>query len=240
MDDDTVSRLLEINREFYQTFAQQFSTTRQRLQPGINQILRNLSMEARVLDLGCGNGQLAVQLSRQRFVGSYVGVDASSQFLLIAQEQVPSDEKYHFIAADLASTDWDLRLEKKSFDLVFAFAVLHHLPTRHIRAQVLDKAHHLLTNSGSFIHSVWQPLNSPRLKARILPWTVVGLCNDQVDPDDYLIDWKQGGQGIRYIHNFNKDELAELANQCGFTIENSFYSDGEGGRLGLYQIWKRV
>jgi tRNA (uracil-5-)-methyltransferase TRM9 len=240
MDDYTVSRLLEINREFYQTFAQQFSTTRQRLQPGINQILRNISMEASLLDLGCGNGQLAIQLSRQRYVGSYVGVDASSHFLRIAQEQVPNDGKYHFVEVDFASTDWDLKLKKKSFDLVFAFAVLHHLPTHHLRAQVLDKVHNLLTNSGSFIHSVWQPLNSPRLKARILPWTVVGLRDDQVDPGDYLIDWRQGGQGIRYIHNFNEDELTRLANQCGYAIENSFYSDGEAGRLGLYQIWKRV
>jgi hypothetical protein len=100
--------------------------------------------------------------------------------------------------------------------------------------------HNLLNPSGSFIHSVWQPLHSPRLKERILPWTIVGLSDDQIEAGDYLIDWRQGGKGIRYIHSFTEDELAELANQCGFSIKNSFYSDGEGGRLGLYQIWKRV
>jgi hypothetical protein len=36
------------------------------------------------------------------------------------------------------------------------------------------------------------------------------------------------------------EELALLAEQTGFEIIETFHSDGENERLGLYQIWKRV
>jgi len=32
--------------------------------------------------------------------------------------------------------------------------------------------------------------------------------------------------------------LDELADASGFHVADTFYSDGEGGRLGLYQIWE--
>ncbi|HNT25279.1 MAG TPA: hypothetical protein PKM21_12980, partial [Anaerolineales bacterium] len=57
------------------------------------------------------------------------------------------------------------------------------------------------------------------------------------EPGDYLLDWRQGGRGLRYVHAFGPAELARLAEQTGFVSLESFYSDGEGGRLGLYQVW---
>ncbi|HBY08767.1 MAG TPA: hypothetical protein DEH22_13665, partial [Chloroflexi bacterium] len=59
MDNKIAAKLLQLNAEFYQTFAVQFSDTRQRLQPGVLRILDRISSEARILDLGCGNGELA-------------------------------------------------------------------------------------------------------------------------------------------------------------------------------------
>ena len=89
-----------------------------------------------------------------------------------------------------------------------------------------------------FIHSNWQFLNSPRLKARIQPWESIGLQGSDVDVNDYLLDWKRGGNGLRYVHHFDESELAELAKASGFEIVDTFYSDGENKRLSLYQIWK--
>ena len=39
MNPTTLSRLLDLNRQFYQAFALPFSATRQRLQPGVLRIL---------------------------------------------------------------------------------------------------------------------------------------------------------------------------------------------------------
>ncbi|MCU0488883.1 MAG: hypothetical protein MUE67_08035 [Anaerolineales bacterium] len=66
------------------------------------------------------------------------------------------------------------------------------------------------------------------------------LQASQVDPGDYLMDWRAGGQGLRYVHLFSEKELAELAGKSGFKIDDSFFSDGESNNLGLYQVWSAV
>ena len=58
-----------------------------------------------------------------------------------------------------------------------------------------------------------------------------------MDEGDYLLDWKRGGEGLRYVHQFSEEELGGLAEDAGFRVVESFYSDGESGRLGLYQVW---
>jgi hypothetical protein len=78
------------------------------------------------------------------------------------------------------------------------------------------------------------------LKSRIQSWDSIGLNSEEVEDGDYLIDWRAGGQGLRYVHIFDVPELNILAGETGFEIIESFHSDGEGGNLGLYQIWKRL
>jgi hypothetical protein len=94
-----------------------------------------------------------------------------------------------------------------------------------------------LKPNGRFILSNWQFLNSEKLKARIQPWGRAGLSDEDVDEGDYLLDWRSGGSGLRYAHHFSAEELTGLADQAGFEVEAEFLSDGENGRLGLYQIW---
>ena len=72
------------------------------------------------------------------------------------------------------------------------------------------------------------------------PSSVNGTRAQDVDADDYLLDWKRGGRGLRYVHHFDEAELAELAEAGKFEIIKTFYSDGENKRLGLYQIWKKT
>jgi len=97
----------------------------------------------------------------------------------------------------------------------------------------------MLCSSGRLALSVWQFLNSKRLRDRLQAWEQVGLTLEQVDAGDYLLDWREGGFGLRYVHYFTPEELASLAHECGYTVQKTFYSDGEGGALGLYQIWEK-
>jgi tRNA (uracil-5-)-methyltransferase TRM9 len=232
----TVSHLLDLNRQFYQTFGEAFSSTRQRIQPGVLRLFGRISQSGSILDLGCGNGELAHRLASNPFTGSYTGLDLSAPLLEHARKgQLPG---FHFLQADLSSPDWDARFSPQGYDCLLAFAVLHHLPGAELRLQVLRKARSLMPGDGIFIHSEWQFLNSPRLAARLQPWEAVGLASGDVDPGDYLLDWRHGGKGLRYVHHFNEDELSELADAAGFKVTESFFSDGENGRLGLYQVWK--
>ncbi|HBY06444.1 MAG TPA: hypothetical protein DEH22_01125, partial [Chloroflexi bacterium] len=96
----------------------------------------------------------------------------------------------------------------------------------------------LLPPGGQFIHSNWQFLNSARLRQRVHPWPEIGLSEAEVEPGDYLLDWRRGGFGLRYVHHFSENELHTLADETGFRIIESFFSDGESGNLGLYQVWE--
>jgi tRNA (uracil-5-)-methyltransferase TRM9 len=247
MKEDTANRLLDLNRQFYQTLASQFSATRQRLQPGVRQALANLPHQADLLDLGCGNGELWRSLAGAGHQGRYVGLDFSSELLRVATQDGnaslahmsdPRAAQAVFLQADLSALDWDAMIPSPPFDVVLAFAVLHHLPGEDLRLRVLTKVRELLSPEGCFIHSEWQFLNSPRLRARIQPWEAIGLLVDQVDPGDYLLDWKHGGYGLRYVHHFSLAELEHLAQISRFDITELFVSDGEGGNLGIYQVWR--
>jgi hypothetical protein len=123
------------------------------------------------------------------------------------------------------------------WSVITAFAVLHHIPSRELRLDILDTVRQLLKPGGLFIHSNWQFLNSEKLKSRIQDWSKAGLSADEVDPNDYLLDWRSGGRGLRYVHHFDEGELGGLAKAAGFQIKDAFYSDGETGNLALYQVW---
>ena len=232
--------LVNLNKQFYQTFGREFSSTRQRLQVGVLQVLEMIKGDEDILDLGCGNGELVRELMRRGHSGSYTGVDFSLSLLETARhgwEDAPAT----FLQADLYTPGWEkliIKSNPKLFDLVTAFAVLHHIPTEEKRLELLNQIHALLRPGGRFIHSEWQFLNSKRLEGRIQAWEEIGLTEADVDPGDYLMDWRLGGRGLRYIHHFTEPELDKLAQKSGFRIRNGFLSDGEKDRLGLYQVWE--
>lgn len=241
MDSATAARLIELNRDFYTRFGDSFSATRHRIQPGVRRVLEMLNGAEDILDLGCGNGELARELVKRNHHGSYLGVDFSLPLLRDA-ESIPKDFSATFQQVDLTqlSAFSDELLATDHWSLITAFAVLHHIPSREMRLNILNTVHQLLKPNGLFIHSNWQFLNSEKLKARIQGWSRTGLSENDVDSNDYLLDWRSGGEGLRYVHHFDEGELKELAEASGFTVAETFYSDGEGGNLGLYQIWKLV
>ena len=238
MDPGTALLLIEINREFYTHFGDSFSATRHRIQPGVRRVLESLGGDESILDLGCGNGEFARELAQRGHRGSYLGVDFSLPLLRNAELQ-PRGSSARFMEVDLielpAISD---RLEVEGgWPVITGFAVLHHIPSHDLRLEILRVVHRLLNKDGRFIHSNWQFLNSEKLKARIQPWEYVDLSASNVDPGDYLLDWRSGGKGLRYVHHFEERELGELARACHFQVVDAFYSDGDTGNLGLYQVW---
>jgi tRNA (uracil-5-)-methyltransferase TRM9 len=232
-------QLLDLNRRFYTEYGRDFSATRGRLQTGVLHVIESLRGDESILDLGCGNGELARILSRRGHHGLYLGLDFSLPLLNEAEREAFA-LPVQFMQADLASSDWDVKARNDTFDIVFAFAVLHHIPSIELRLQIIQKIHEILKPEAMFIHSNWQFLNSPRLKARIQSWESIGLQETDVDANDYLLDWRRGGSGLRYVHHFDENELAELAKASGFEIVETFYSDGENKKLSAYQTWKKA
>jgi len=242
---EIADQLLRLNLQFYQTFAHHFSSTRQRIQPGVRKILPEINPEHKVLDVGCGNGNLWQALVHAAFRGVYFGVDFSPELIKIASaaaEKIRSDEpsipKPIFLSADLSRADWRAEIPESCFDCVFLLAALHHLPGAVLRQKILSDIASLMNPGGRLVVSVWQFRNSVRLSKRIQDWSVVDLDQDDLDAGDYLMDWRSGGRGFRYVHEFSAAELHFLAEMNGFSVRSSFFSDGEGGNLSQYQIWE--
>lgn len=239
MNPTTAANLIEMNREFYTRFGNSFSATRQRIQPGVRRVLEMMQGDESILDLGCGNGEFARALAKSGHRGSYLGVDFSLPLLQDAAAQ-PEGFSARFMEADLTRLSFvrEKLVVSGNWSLITAFAVLHHIPSTELRLELLRIVNQLLKKDGLFIHSHWQFLNSQKLRDRIQPWTAASISEADVDPGDYLLDWRSNGKGLRYVHHFDEKELRELASASHFKVIDTFYSDGKTGNLGLYQIWQ--
>jgi SAM-dependent methyltransferase len=260
MDEITRSALAELNSAFYAEFAGDFARTRRGWPPGFDRILPHLCPAANVLDLGCGNGRLLAFLTERGWRGRYLGLDSSAG-LLAAAERANEDRLAPiradanackpcssmpdappaaslFRLADLRNPQWNAALTDFAPDAITCLAVLHHIPGAVYRARLVAECAALLTPGGTLIVSVWQFLSSSRLRGRILPWSMVGLKNEAVDPGDYLLSWGEGAAGQRYCAAIAEDTLLTLTSQAGLAPVEMFYADGHEGNLSLYGVFR--
>ena len=238
MKPEIAQKIVSLNHQFYQSFASDFSETRGRLQPGVLKVLEENPPKESILDLGCGNGKIALELVERGYSGTYLGADFSLGLLDWAVRDLPPGIKADFIELDLTAPSWDGILPSTSFEMITCFATLHHIPGYPLRESICKNIRRHLAEGGKLFISVWQFLRSERLKAKILPWESVNLSAEDVNEGDYLLDWRRGGKGIRYAHFYTQDELSQLAAASGFQISHTYDSDGEGGNLGHYQVWE--
>jgi len=241
MDFKTRNKLLALNNVFYDQFASSFSATRHQVQPGVRKLTEKLITAGSILDVGCGNGTLPRALAERGYRGTYLGLDMSQALFENAQKLlgVPHKGEFEFLTIDLANPGWHHSLPVQSFDWLVSFAVLHHIPGKELRQEIIRSFSSLVTRDSYIAVSVWQWHNSPRLRKRVLPWSRVGLSKEALDEGDVLLDWRAGETlGLRYVHTYDEDELAALAKDGGFKVIDSFYSDGKSGDLALYQIWQ--
>jgi tRNA (uracil-5-)-methyltransferase TRM9 len=236
MNSTITDKLIAINRGFYARFGEQFSATRQKLQPGVRKILDSIPDDVSVLDLGCGNGNFLHELANRGHKAPLLGVDFSLPLLRDA-EATPGVSFREINLTKLSGNNDQLSMAD-GWSVVTMFATLHHIPSTEIRLDILRTVRKLLKDDGKFILSNWQFLNSAKLRARIQPWEKVGINESDLDKGDYLLDWRSGGEGLRYAHQFSEEELLGLADQAKMRVTVSFLSDGDGGNLGLYQVWE--
>jgi len=254
--DEVRRRLVALNSEFYQTFAEAFSETRRRVQPGVRRALEGIAATASVLDLGCGPGNLANALAVHGHVGFYAGLDGSERLLNIArletdhptavflQSALTEPSWTEHLAQHLATAQAGRRVEafrnhSHRFDRVCAFALIHHLPGAEQRLRFVRQAAGLLEEGGAMAVSVWDFLSSPRFRGRIVPWETIGLTEGDVEEGDYLLDWRRGGHGLRYVHLFSEDGLASLAQSCQLRTIETYRSDGQNRRMAMYALWQK-
>jgi 2-polyprenyl-3-methyl-5-hydroxy-6-metoxy-1,4-benzoquinol methylase len=146
----------------------------------------------RVLDLGCGNGSLTIQLAKAGF--AMTGVDASESGIRIARERSPGVECIHAWLEDPLPQDlWG------RFDTVVSVEVIEHLFAPRV---VLERAREALETGGRLLLST--PYHG---YLKNLALALAGRFDRHCDP---LSD---GG----HIKFFSKATLFELLRRESFT-----------------------
>lgn len=222
-------KLQNLNYKFYKQHASDFSDSRNYVQPGIVRSLDMISPYNSLLDIGCGNGRALVAANSIENKCDYVGIDFSIEMM----RNAPISSNAAFICIDITSNNWTSGFQQL-FDAIICFSVLHHIPGHDRRLRILKDMCSILKPGGSCAISVWQFLELPRLRRKIVGWEAVGLTKQSVEHNDYLIDWKRGGYGVRYVHHFSPNSLTSLCKLAGFQVEKYFHSDGQNDNLGLY------
>ena len=206
MDKEYTQYLLEKTKTDFNRIASDFSRTRKHPWPELTAVFQGYVKEGdKVLDVGCGNGRL-LELYAGKGV-NYIGVDNSFAQIKEAKKKYPGR---NFRVADALT----LPFPDKSFDNVFAVAVLHEIPSLEFRNLFLREARRVLRDKGLLFLSVWDLRNRIGL---ILKYSFLKLIGrSKLDWKDVFIPWNNKIE--RYYHVFGKKEIIKLVEDAGFSI----------------------
>lgn len=232
MKRSVADRLLALNHAFYAHLADPFARTRSRPQPGFARLATYLPDPCpRLLDVGCGEGRFGRFLLGAGRIGHYVGVDFSEDLLQHARLETTGE--YH--VRDLGRPG---SLEGLgAFPAVACLAVLQHIPGRQQRVRLLHELGGHLEAGGRLLLSTWQFLDSERQRRKIAPWAAADIPAEEVEAGDYLLTWRSGGFGLRYVAFIDLEEITALAEAAGLELLDHFRADGKEGNLNLYTVF---
>jgi len=261
LDPRTASALNELNRDFYDRHAESFGASRDAPWPGWERVVAGLldrlspdpadgaggpPPPVRVLDVGCGNARFATTLDA--LLGplgrtfSYTGVDACRALLDQARLRIPAHVASRFSRADLVAQSLDTALPRGPFELVCAFGLLHHVPGRRRRGELIRAFGDRLAPRGVVAVTAWRFERFDRFQRHRIPWEAYNdeACRpipvDDLEPGDHLLRWGDGSGPPRYCHFADAAETAEWAETAGLVPFDRFQADGREGALNEYLL----
>lgn len=231
MNQATINRLNDINREFYRITAESFDDSRSHAWPGWQALLPYLTPPLSVLDVGCGNGRFGLFLAEALSTKlTYYGIDSNPTLLARARASLAG------LAAQVEQRDViEQPPETGEYDLVALFGVLHHVPGNDERRAFMQSLAQRVAPGGYLAFAAWRFYEYARFRDRIVPWP----DDITVEPGDYLLDWRRGERALRYCHFVDDAEHAALIAATGLSEVLSYRADGRTNDANRYSLLKR-
>ena len=209
MRENQAKKIVEEATSTYDSIASHFSDTRFNAGPFLKELAYGLDEDAKILDIGCGNGRL-VEVVPKRI--SYIGVDVSVNLLEKAKE-LYSERQNDFKKFDGV----ELPFEDNSFTHIYMLASFHHMP-KPLQVHFIKECKRVLMPEGRIIVTLWHLWRKPFLKYLYKSFAGKFLSRD-LDLFDIYVPWKNKEGEIlcrRYFHMFRKNEIKRLFENTGF------------------------
>ena len=121
----------------------------------------------RILDVGCGHGRFAALLQERGSCASYWGIDASAELVALARERSDLIPGAQFARVDVIEDAQ--AIPAGPFELIGAFAVIHHVPIEAQRAALLRALSARLAPGGTLAVAFWRT-TADEDSAKRVPW----------------------------------------------------------------------
>ncbi len=213
------NEILLASREGYEKIAQDFSRTRGMFWPELLFVREIIPKNARLLDIGCGNGRFLGTLTDTSI--NYTGIDFSKGLINVARERYEFEGSQTslnrpnatFVEGDALA----LPFPDEYFDMAVSFAVIHHIPSRAYRVQFLREAMRVVKPGGAIIITAWNVWHS-RPGDIILSTFKKLTGRAHLDFGDALLGFGKE-KNVRYVHALTMREIRSLAKEAGLKIE---------------------
>ncbi len=208
--------------QIWNTIAESYDSTRRKPWNQCLDFIDELSSQAIVADLGCGNGRHLLPCAEH--CKTAIGVDISQKLLQISKQKTKERNLQNvlFIHGDVRN----IPLKDSSIDALLYIASLHSIKGRNERIRSLQEVSRILKQNGTALISVWSRWQDKYRNYFIKQFFT---RNRLMEFGDIDIFWRQHGLNIpRFYHLYSKREFLEDISQSGLKIKKmqsvKFYS----------------
>ncbi len=181
--------------------------------PDIINLIGNVKNKT-ILDMGCGFGDHALKLSKQRF-NKLVGFDLIKEFVKYANDlNIPNS---HFYVCDMSKK---LKHKNSAFDIVYSSLAIHYIKNLN---KLFKEVNRVLKKNGIFCFSTGHPIfnlinqiDDHRFGFKRLPKGKLKIWGNYFD--ESLKENDLGSIGKLKLHNFTFETLIKEGLKNGFEL----------------------
>ncbi len=189
-------------REFYESFAIEFSKTRVFPWKEVVYYYKLLEGSEIICDIGCGNGRHSKDLLDKCEI--VIGLDISFSLLKIANERFKNKGLFIPVNADACY----LPFKDSSISHIVSVATLHHIPSKVLRRRFVKECNRVLKEKGMIIVTSWSLIKPRNFIASLTNYIRNLLKGKFIEFGDAYLSW--GKSYKRYFHFLTSKELLSL------------------------------
>ena len=184
-----------------------------------------------ILDLGCGNGRIAIELLKRGY--DVVGVDLSQRMLeILVEKATAADRKDQLLAVRANLVELDCLADNSVDAAVCMFSTLGMIQGRKHRRQLLAHAHRVTKPGGKLVlhvHHRWAAIWEPTGVRALMKSRLRSLWNRDEDFGDSTYEYR--GLSRMFLHRFSRSEVCSDLAATGWSVDQTHPISLDGSRL---------